>query len=96
MIDCPPGDCRTGHAGTAADGLRPMPQELKPVPPPGSPAAIDAGCLCPVLDNGHGRGYMPGPTGPLYVYNEECPVHGTRTKAGQWAGPIPMPKEKMK
>lgn len=53
-----------------------MPQELKPVPPPGSPAAIDAGCLCPVLDNGHGRGYMPGPTGPLYVYNEECPVHG--------------------
>ena len=27
---------------------------------PGSDEAIAAGCTCPVIDNGHGRGYMGG------------------------------------
>ena len=55
-------------------------QENKP-PNPGSDAAIDAGCLCPVLDNAHGKGYMciPG----VFVYTESCPVHNVdRRKLG--------------
>jgi hypothetical protein len=47
---------------------------LSATPNPGSDAAIDAGCRCPVLDNGHGRGYM-GIAG-LFVYVQSCPVHG--------------------
>lgn len=27
-------------------------------PNPGSPESIAAGCICPVLDNAHGRGWM--------------------------------------
>ena len=42
-------------------------------PAPGSDAAIALGCTCPVLDNGHGRGYM-GQKG-IYIYNLACPVH---------------------
>lgn len=34
---------------------------------PGSILAIEAGCKCPIIDNGHGRGYM-GQQG-------ECPLH---------------------
>jgi len=40
-------------------------------PNPGSDAAIAAGCICPVLDNGHGR--RPGPWGFIIVVG--CPVH---------------------
>jgi hypothetical protein len=43
-------------------------------PPPGSDAARDAGCTCPVLDNGHGRGRGGGE----YVVNHECPLHGAK------------------
>jgi hypothetical protein len=43
------------------------------IPNPGSDAAIALGCTCPVLDNGHGRGYM-GQKG-IYIYNLACPVH---------------------
>ena len=42
-------------------------------PPPGSDAAIDEGCICPILDNGHGKGYM-GIEG-TYVIAEGCPLH---------------------
>lgn len=42
-------------------------------PAPGSDEALDAGCSCPVLDNGHGRGRFG--KGKQYVYNLECPVH---------------------
>ena len=41
---------------------------------PGSRPAIAAGCTCPVLDNGHGRGFR-GIAG-MFVYNEWCPIHG--------------------
>ena len=40
------------------------------LPNPGSDEAIDQGCACPVLDNGHGRG--PGP----FWINVYCPLHG--------------------
>jgi len=49
-------------------------------PPPGSPEAIALGCCCPVLDNGHGRGYRFVQGHPvLYVYGYvQC------TKCGKW------------
>jgi len=43
-------------------------------PPPGSSEAYSMGCKCPILDNGHGLGYM-GQAG-VFVYNETCPLHG--------------------
>lgn len=42
-------------------------------PPPGSDEAIDRGCTCPVVDNGHGRGRFGD--GDMYVYRPDCPVH---------------------
>lgn len=39
---------------------------------PGSDAALDAGCRCPVLDNGRGKGRGDG---NFYV-NADCPLHG--------------------
>lgn len=42
-------------------------------PQPGSDAAINQGCKCPVLDNAHGRGYMGIPG--IYVYSGDCPLH---------------------
>ena len=44
-------------------------------PNPGSPDAIKAGCTCPRMDNGNGRGYRDG----LYVRDAECPLHGMQT-----------------
>lgn len=52
-------------------------------PNPGSDAAIAAGCKCPVLDNGHGRG-IPWPREdgldpneyPSFYINLNCPIHG--------------------
>lgn len=43
---------------------------MTPSPNPGSDAALDMGCACPVLDNGHGRG-----SGPFWV-SGDCPLHG--------------------
>lgn len=48
----------------------------KKKPNPGSPAAIKLGCKCPVMDNGHGKGYM-GVEG-VFVMSESCPIHGKR------------------
>lgn len=42
-------------------------------PPPGSDAAIQQGCTCPIMDNAHGRGYM-GVSG-VYVFSGDCPLH---------------------
>lgn len=48
-------------------------------PNPGSSDAIAKGCTCPVMDNGHGRGYMGGVKdkdgNTLFVYSASCPVH---------------------
>lgn len=43
---------------------------------PGSPEAVDAGCTCPVMDNGHGRGvYGDGERYGWWI-SEHCPLHG--------------------
>lgn len=49
---------------------------MTPAPNPGTQAAIDAGCLCPVMDNCNGRGYH-GQAG-VFVYVCTCPVHVLR------------------
>lgn len=47
----------------------------RPQPPlPGSPAAQDAGCLCPVIDNARGAGYFG--LGTAWVMRLDCPIHG--------------------
>lgn len=46
-------------------------------PNPGSEAAIARGCICPVMDNAHGKGWL-GREG-LWVYTVGCPVHEPRT-----------------
>ena len=48
------------------------------IPNPATKEAIKAGCICPVMDNEYGRGYM-GQEG-VFVYNANCPVHGGETK----------------
>jgi len=43
-------------------------------PNPGSKEALEQGCKCPVIDNGHGiRGSYWG-TG-VWIYNCDCPLH---------------------
>lgn len=48
-------------------------------PPPGSDEAQAAGCICPVIDNGHGRGYMGIPG--VYVYRDGCLVHPAKQES---------------
>ena len=45
---------------------------------PGSKQAIEMGCLCPVLDNSHGKGYMG--MKDIFVYNRDCPIHCANEK----------------
>ncbi|MFQ6011713.1 MAG: hypothetical protein ACE5KG_06035 [Nitrososphaerales archaeon] len=51
-----------------------------PVPPPGSNEAILMGCLCPAMDNAHGKGVGDG----KYWINVTCPIHVIRR-------PVPSP-----
>ncbi len=46
--------------------------------PPGSRAAGEAGCQCPVVDNGYGLGlFRNRETGkPVFVIVADCPLHG--------------------
>lgn len=39
---------------------------------PGSKEAVDKGCLCPILDNHHGKGLGNG----MFWRNQKCPLHG--------------------
>ena len=47
---------------------------------PGSDEAIAAGCTCPVIDNGYGRGCMGGVKDEqgrtVFVISGDCPLHG--------------------
>jgi hypothetical protein len=47
----------------------------KTTPHPGSPEAGEQGCVCPVLDNGHGRGR--GGDGERFGWFilQGCPLH---------------------
>ena len=49
-------------------------------PNPGSPEAQPLGCICPILDNAHGAGYLGGVKGAdgetVFVVNLDCPPHG--------------------
>ena len=45
-------------------------------PNPGSEEAVALGCLCPRIDNHHGRGFdYPGVEGKAFWFNGECPLH---------------------
>lgn len=48
-------------------------------PNPGSDAARKLGCKCPVMDNGHGKGYMG--LKDVFVYSGECPLHAAIVEA---------------
>lgn len=47
---------------------------------PGGFLAVADGCLCPVLDNAHGHGYLGGvhdANGEIvYARRIDCPLHG--------------------
>ena len=49
-------------------------------PAPGSTEAIALGCICPVLDNAHGRGYLGDGERFGWVVVESCPIHGKERK----------------
>lgn len=50
-------------------------QEEEAVKPnPGSNAALDAGCICPVFDNNRGK-YPPWPPDGWWIRGD-CPIHG--------------------
>jgi len=50
---------------------------MSDIPHPGSDKAIDAGCTCPVLDNGHGRGYL----GASQAWTRRTTMSDARRKA---------------
>lgn len=57
---------------TATDDSLIAPPCSRP-PNPGSKEAQNMGCLCPVLDNANGKGYMC--IEGIFVYREDCPIH---------------------
>jgi len=53
-------------------------------PPPGSTEALALGCVCPVLDNAHGKGgYLCPVNGPQFWVVTTCPLHGVQAKQKQ-------------
>lgn len=50
-----------------------LPKKIKTIPNPGSDDAIDLGCTCPVMDNGHGKGSYWGPN--TFIYSGSCKLH---------------------
>lgn len=66
---------------------------------PGSAAAIQQGCTCPILDNAHGQGYMGKPG--VFVMNAGCPLHApthtdmmvTPESLDDWLTENPLPEE---
>lgn len=56
-------------------------------PNPGSREAQAEGCICPVLDNGHGKGYMGGVKdddgNTVFVMVTTCPLHSPEIDSGE-------------
>lgn len=47
-------------------------------PKSNSDEAIAQGCVCPRMDNTHGRGYCQDERGEwIFVVNADCPLHGS-------------------
>ena len=46
--------------------------------PPGSDEAIWAGCICPRMDNGYGKGHFGDGLRYGWWTNSACPLHGTK------------------
>ena len=59
-------------------------------PNPGSDAAIERGCTCPIIDNHYGRGRpgldADGHERAWFVFHEDCPLHG----GGNWIDTMPQ------
>ena len=57
-------------------------RQIKPkIPNPGSDQALDLGCTCPVLDNGHGIGVWDEKLGThVFWQTRGCPIHHARSK----------------
>jgi len=53
--------------------------DIKGIPNPGSDNAVDAGCKCPVLDNGRGKGAFGfgGGSGSFWI-NGDCKLHSKK------------------
>ena len=62
----------TDRSHTIPLDLLVMPNQDRTPPNPGSDAALDRGCTCPVLDNGHGR--INGGKCPFWI-TANCPLH---------------------
>jgi len=59
------------------------------LPTPGSQAAIDQGCTCPVMDNHSGAGIeVNGKI--LFFIDNTCPLHGHKQKFVVNPKPIPL------
>lgn len=52
-------------------------------PNPGSDAAVERGCTCPVLDNRHGAGAWEFEGEVHYWLAETCPLHGWTVREGE-------------
>lgn len=44
---------------------------------PGSDEALNMGCTCPVLDNGHGEGFVLDGQKSWWI-SDDCPLHGIK------------------
>lgn len=58
-------------------------------PKPGSAAAVEQGCTCPVIDNRHGEGAWEFEGEMQWWMAEDCPLHGfilTEATEPSWRG----------
>ena len=56
-------------------------------PNPGSDQAKALGCICPIWDNAHGKGYLGGVRDPItgekvFVIAYGCPIHDKEARNG--------------
>lgn len=61
-----------------------MSDKTPTIPPPGSDAALERGCTCPVLANGHGAGSRCN-GGRMWWIMQDCPLHSPFARGKQTA-----------